>query len=258
MEEKLYFKNGEGLILCGVLTKPKKEISKCIVLCHGIGADKDEAGVFTQLAKRLSKVGFNVFRFDFRGHGESEGNSIDMTVSGEKNDLEVAIKFMQNLEYSKFGILGASFGGGAVSFFTSEHTNIVKALVLMYALVDYQSILHPRVTWSIKKFGEEQMKKLEKNGFISLDRNFKIGKKLFDDIKKLEPWKALTRISTPILFVHGDKDTYVPYEDSVKYSKLLKNARLVTLHGSDHGFGENKEYAEIFYKATINFFLKHL
>ena len=72
MEEKHYFKSGD-LILCGILTRPTKNTDKCIVLCHGITVDKDEGGIFTELARKLAEAGFTVFRFDFRGHEESEG-----------------------------------------------------------------------------------------------------------------------------------------------------------------------------------------
>jgi predicted alpha/beta-hydrolase family hydrolase len=66
MEEKFYFKNKDDLKLCGILTKSTKETKSCIVLCHDITVDKEEGGIFTELAKKLANVGFAVFRFDFR------------------------------------------------------------------------------------------------------------------------------------------------------------------------------------------------
>ncbi len=66
------------------MTIPQKKTRNCIILCHGITVNKEEGGIFTNLAKKLAKVGFAVFRFDFRGHGESEGDSINLTVTGEK------------------------------------------------------------------------------------------------------------------------------------------------------------------------------
>ena len=114
-EEKVYFKTSDGLKLCGILSVPKIKTQKCIVLCHGIGnVDKEEDGVFTKLAKKLANAGLAVFRFDFRGQGESEGEQINMTVDGESKDLETAIRFLQEKRYREFGILGASFAGGAV------------------------------------------------------------------------------------------------------------------------------------------------
>lgn len=259
MEEKFYFKNEDSLRLCGVLTKPKKETKNCIVLCHGITVDKEEkGGIFTNLAKKLASVGLAVFRFDFRGHGESEGESTEMTVNGEKRDLESAVKFLLNLGYKKFGILGASFAGGAVSLFIARHQDIVKALVLWNPVVDYHSLLKPKLPWPKKHFRKAQMQKLEKQGFIEIGGSkFKIGKNLFVELRKLQPWRKLQKLKIPILFIHGDKDTYVPYEDSVKYSRLLKTAKLETIPGAEHGFHDNKEQEEQADKVTVEFFLEN-
>jgi len=258
MEEKFYFKNRDGLKLCGILTKPEKETKNCIVLCHGITVDKEEDGVFTELARKLANVGFAVFRFDFRGHGESEGKSVDMTITGEERDLESSVKFLLGLGYENFGILGASFAGGAVSLYVAKHQEIVKALVLWNAVIDYHSLLESKLPWPKKYFGKEQIQKLERMGFIKIGSSkFKIGRNLFVEMQKLQPWKELQKLRIPILFVHGDKDTYVPYEDYVKYSKLLK-AKLETIRGAEHGFHDNKQQEEQADKVTVEFFLKNL
>ncbi|MFH1181146.1 MAG: alpha/beta hydrolase [bacterium] len=258
MEEKVYFKNGEGLKLCGILTKPSEETQKCIILCHGITVNKEEDGIFTKLARRSAQSGFAVFRFDFRGHGESEGNSIDLTVSGEKRDLESAVRFLQNLGYRKFGIVAASFGGGAVALFVPENQDIVKALVLWNANIDYDNTLEPKLPWPKENFGKEAMQKLEEQGYLEIGSGkFKVGKPFFVELRKLYPWKKLQNIKTPILFIHGDKDSYVPYEDSVKYSKLFQNAKLKTIVGAEHGFHEKEEDADEADNATIRFFLNN-
>ena len=258
MEEKVYFKNKEGLKLCGILTKSKKNTKKCIILCHGIAYGKEEGGIFTELAQRLAKTGFAVFRFDFRGHGESEGDSVDLTIRGEKKDLESALEFLKNLKYKKFSILAASFGGGAVSLFIGKNQNIIKALVLWNPIIDYHSILKPKLSWPKANFGEKAMQKLKKQGFIKVSkRNFKVGSAFFDELKKLHPWKELQKAKIPILFIHGDKDNYTPLEDSIKYSGLFKNADLEIIKGGEHGFHSSKEIAEKAYSKTIKFFLKN-
>ena len=254
MEEKIFFKTSDGLRLCGILSVPKQKTQKCIILCHGITVDKEEDGIFTELARKLSNAGFTVFRFDFRGHGESEGKSVDMTTTKEAEDIEFAVKFLQEKGYKNFGILGASFGGGAVSLFIGENPNAAKALVLWNANIDYADILKPTTRWHIKYWGKPAFDRAEKFGFTEIGSGkFKVGKNLMNELKTLEPWKGLMNISVPILFIHGDKDSYIPYSDSVKYSKLFKNANLVTIEGGEHGF-----HAEKADKATVEFFLKNL
>jgi uncharacterized protein len=264
MEEKVFSKTSDGLRLCGILLMPEHPSSssgqKCIVLCHGIGYHKDEdENLFKNFAERLFKLGFSVFRFDFRGHGESEGESVDMTIAGETIDLEAAVKFLQEKGFKEFGILSQSFAGGAASFFTSSHQNVVKALVLWNSVIDYTQELNPTLPWTKKHWGEPAFERAKKYGFTEIGSSkFKVGRKLMEEIKILKPWKELLKLSIPVLFVHGDKDNYVSVKDSIKYSSMMRNAKLKIIHGADHGFHENQVFAEQGEKATIDFFKKYL
>jgi uncharacterized protein len=263
MEEKVYFKTSDGLRLCGILSVPKNPSvssgQKCVILCHGIAMTKEEDGIFTNLAYKLCESGFAVLRFDFRGHGESEGESVDMTITGERTDLEAAVNFLQEKGYKKFGVLGASFAGGAVSLFTSSHPEMVKALILWNAGIDYSSKINPVNQWTKKNWGKPAFDRVDTFGFTEIgSKKFKVGKCLMDEIKILKPWENLLNLDVPILFIHGNKDTYIPYLDSVKYSKLFKNAKLITVNGAEHGFHDDPEHAEKAGKATMEFFQKYL
>jgi len=81
-KEKVFTFNKQGEKLVGLKHLPqnknKKTASKhkypAIILVHGFGVNKEESGMFTNLAKVLAKNGFAVFYFDFSGRGESQGN----------------------------------------------------------------------------------------------------------------------------------------------------------------------------------------
>jgi len=259
MEEKVYFKTSDGLKLCGILSIPKVKTQKCIILCHGIGnVDKEEDGIFTALAKKLVNIGFVVFRFDFRGQGESDGKQIDMTVVGELLDLEAAVRFLREKGFKDFGILGASFAGGAVSLFTNKNQDLVEGLILWNSLIDYSSIINPVTDWEKKHWGREAFDKAERFGYTEIGSSkYKMGRTLARELLTLKPWQLLKDIAVPILFIHGDKDDHVPFNDSVKYAKML-SARIVKIKGANHGFHENPKFAEQGEKATIEFFLEHM
>ncbi len=256
-EEKITFKNSEGTDLVGILALPEKESNKCIILCHGISADRDEDGVFVELSEQLVARGFAVFRFDFSGHGESGGRSTDMTIRGEQDDLDVAVRCMEEKEYTEFGLLGASFAGGAVSFYTADHPTKIKALVLWNALIDYAIRVTPTTEWGKKFLGQPAIDRVNRLGYTDIGM-FRVGKKLMDEMAMLEPWKALVELEMPILFVHGNKDTYIDYHDSVKYSLLIKNAQREIIRGADHGMHEDPDHAKQVDKITVDFFLQHL
>ena len=74
------------------------------------------------------------------------------------------------------------------------------------------------------------------------------------------PFYWVTPAAAPTLCVHGTKDTYVAYEQSVEFVDKLKaasvEAELVTLQDAGHGFkGPDAIAAE---KAMFEFFDKHL
>lgn len=260
MTEELYtFTTSDGIALAGVLAQPENDITfrihsgqACIVLCHGITADKDEGGVFIELAEKLVASGFAVFRFDFRGHGESGGRSIDMTISGEQTDVAAAIEFLKTRGYNTFGLLGASFAGGAVSLYSAQHADTIKVLVLWNALIDYAIRVTPNTEWGKKYLGQPAIDRVNRLGYTTIGTGFfRVGKKLMDEMAVLEPWKALADLETPTLFVHGNKDTYIDYHDSVKYSLLMKHAQLEIIRGAEHGFHDEPYTKEVIEKVVI-------
>jgi uncharacterized protein len=255
MEKKIFFKNKDGLNLCGVLTEPLLKTDKCAVLCHGITALGKDGEIYSELAKKLAEKGIAAFRFDFRGHNESEGNSINLTVSGEQGDLADAMGFLAGCGYKNFVIAAASFGAGPVCLFLVKNPSAFKAVALWNPIIDYDFLIEPKLAWPQKYFGAEAMALLKKQGYIEIGfGKLKIGQALIDEIRILKPWKALEGVEAPILFLHSDKDDYVPYEDSVKYSALL-GAKLVTIIGVKHGFHAPQEIADKAISTTLDFFL---
>jgi dipeptidyl aminopeptidase/acylaminoacyl peptidase len=61
-----------------------------------------------------------------------------------------------------------------------------------------------------------------------------------DLAKKLSPLTYVRKGLPPVLSIHGDADTVVPYEQSVRLTKELKasgvQAELITVSGGQHGF----------------------
>ena len=66
--KKVQIETADGMKLAGVWHIPSKPTKKAIILAHGITVDKDEDGVFVNLANKLCGMGYAVLRFDFRGH----------------------------------------------------------------------------------------------------------------------------------------------------------------------------------------------
>lgn len=256
MEERFRFRNDDGLILSGVYLAAPVPTARCVVLCHGLTYDKDEAGLFAELADELNHDGFPVFRFDFRAHGESEGSSVGLTVTGERRDLEAAIREMKARGHTEFGLLGASFGGGAVALHAADHADEVLALVFWNAIVDYEDFRDPKTDLGRQRWGPEAMARLEAEGSLEVfpKSPFRIGKDFITETRFLEPWRGLADLTIPKLFIHGDRDRLVRYDFSVTYATKLPNAELITIPGADHGFRSSPEHGVQAIQAAVEFF----
>jgi uncharacterized protein len=61
------------LQLDGAFVTPDNPSDRAVVFVHGGGVTREEGRFFTRLATGLGEAGVASLRYDFRGHGQSEG-----------------------------------------------------------------------------------------------------------------------------------------------------------------------------------------
>jgi len=251
--KKVWFKNSRGQRLAGVLYEADSD--KAVILLHGFGGDKDEQGIFIRTAEALCKEGFSVLRFDFAGSGESEGEFSQMSFSSEIEDLNSAIEFVKNKGYKKIGLVGQSFGG-AVSIL--GYSKEIKTMVLWNPVAKMESfgnyLSSHNMNWKrdLRERGISLIYKYKRNKFLT------IGRQLLDDVESLNLFSEATKISCPVLVIHGDKDSTLPWKDSQELLKFLKGQkRLEIIKGAEHAFHKPAEEKPVI-KLTVNWFKKYL
>ena len=79
-----------GQMVVGMFHLPEVEKPPCVIASHGLFSSKDSEK-YTTLGNRFHPRGIALFRFDFRGCGESEGIISEITVSDRLRDLNAAI-----------------------------------------------------------------------------------------------------------------------------------------------------------------------
>ena len=231
MKKKLFFENSQGNRLVGILSDPTSEKAiPLIIMCHGFSASK-ESNTYIQLEATLNKKGISTFRFDFYGHGESEGKFEDITISEAVDDTLNAINYFQKQGYTKIGLFGSSFGGIA-SIIAASKSPELFVLALKSPVSNYMGKL------LIDK-GKKGINEWKEKGFILYDSGkgmLRLNYSFYEDSKKLDGYEAAKLIKAPTLIVHGDKDVTVPISQSLKTASLIPSCKLEIIKGEDHRY----------------------
>jgi dienelactone hydrolase len=221
MLKKLYFEN-EGQQIEGFLHLPDNTTQSLVILVHGFTGSRDGPdGIFIKLAEDLVSKSFAVLRFNFRFTTENWSEFHNMTISGEVSDLKLIINEMSK-EYGKIGLVGESMGG-TISVLSYDEK--VKCLVLWYP-----GIFLNETELKSRTETREAKDELEKTGFVTLEKEstgekFRIGKKFIEEREQTDIVPYAKRISCPILLIHGDSDTTVPFDQSERLLKILKGSK---------------------------------
>jgi uncharacterized protein len=252
MKEKVFFTNSKGIKLCGIISNPTDDVLKpIIVLCHGFTTSKNNH-TNTQLEMRLNEKEISTFRFDFFGHGESEGNFEEITISEGVDDILRAIDYLKSLGYLKIGLVGSSFGG-ITSLIASSRTSDLYLLALKSPVSDYFEVDYKRRT-------KKEMEEWKSKGFVAhisgSGEERRLNYTFFDDFKNNNGYEAARGIKIPTLIVHGDTDKTVPLEQSQKTVGLLKNGRLEIVKGAGHKYSNPGEFKKMI-SLIMDFIVKN-
>ncbi|MBR9678733.1 MAG: alpha/beta hydrolase [Nanoarchaeota archaeon] len=230
---KLFFENSKQNKLCGILSDVNKEV--VVIMCHGANSSKDSK-TFLMLEKELNAKSLSTFRFDFYGHGGSEGKFEDITVSEGVDDVLNAVKLMVGKGFTRIGLVGSSFSG-MVCLLAAPLVKELFVLALKSPVCDY----YDKLVWQ----GIYDFKKWKRQGFVSKYLNTKkLNYSFFEDVMTLkgEGYLAAGKLRVPTIIVHGDNDKTAPLTYSVKTSKLIKNCELEIIKDCGHSYFEPEHF----------------
>lgn len=202
---------------------PSDGSKKTVIICHGI-----TYSLFGSMkyARIFLDLGFNVMTYDHRNHGKSGGK--DTTFGHyEKYDLKAVKEWVlkRTGEGTIVGLHGESMGA---------------AIALQYLAMD------ENISFCIADCGFSDLKELLK---IRVNNDFHLPAFPFMDIAALitrirtgmsfadiSPVKTVGTVKTPVMFVHGSEDWYVPAFMSRKMYEAKKTGsrKLLVVPGAAH------------------------
>ncbi len=235
-EERITVDGDHGK-LAAIVRKPElKAGAQCpmVVLCHGFGGRKD-GPMFELIADSLAMHGIASVRFDFNGHGESEGKFEDMTVPNEIEDTKHIIEYVRDLRYvNSVALVGHSQGGVVAAMTAGELGSDDIAAV---ALMAPAAVLRDDAIRG-STFGKSY-DPLDPPEFVELFGNQKLGREYIKTAFRLPIYETAARYKGPALIVHGTGDRVVPYTYGLRFHQQWAGSDYEELEAFDHGFSQN-------------------
>ena len=197
--------------------------NKWAIVVHGYGGS---GKLMSDKSKYFYDMGYNVLIPDLRGHGKSEGDYIGM---GWKDRLDIIswINFIiKENPNAEIVLHGTSMGAATVLMTSGENLpSNVKAIVADCA---YTS------AWDEFSYQLETYLKVPSSYILNVT-NMVTKLKAGYSLKEASALESVKKATVPILFIHGDKDKFVPYSMMDKlYDATNSPKEKLTVEGGEH------------------------
>lgn len=230
----------DGLTLRGDIKKPKN-VKECpaVIIFHGLMSNRGKADnrMFERIADAVVEKGMGAVKFDFNGHGESDGEFCDMNVYSEILDAAKIMDYVRKLDWvTDIYIVGHSQGalvGGMIAGYYREY--VKKLVMLAPAATIKDDALKgscfgiPYDTYNVPD--SITMRDIEKN-------EYNLGGVYFRIAKTLPIYETTSLFNGKTLIIHGSEDQAVGVIGSKRYAECMDNVTLNIIEGESHGLCE--------------------
>ena len=218
------------------------------VLMHGFMANK-KLEPLKSIANELESRGIASLRFDFDGHGESEGHFRDMTVLTELDDARHVIDYVRRASaYDSIALVGHSQGGVVAGMIAGELGDEIKALVQLAPA----AVLKDDALQGVLMGKHYDPSNPPETLTVFFHR---VGKGYFLAAQSLPIYEQSSLYKGPVLLIHGTKDKIVPHSYSEKYDQVYSNSQLQLYEGENHFLSKCRK---AIVRQTVDFLAENL
>jgi uncharacterized protein len=244
--EELKLNTAEGIALSCWLISAGERARGTVIFLHGVSECRI---VGLPIARRLHAVGFNVFLYDSRRHGES-GGSVCTYGFYEKLDVSTIINYLesrQDLTLGRIGLMGSSMGA-AVAIQVAALDARVTAVVAESGFA------------SLRKVYDEYQKRMTKIPWhylrnLVIKRSEQIG---HFKASLVSPVEAVKQVHVPLFLMHGTADNKIPSSASeLVFRNAHEPKELWLIPGARHNDMVEKG-GEEYFTRIVGFFERTL
>lgn len=226
--ERLRFPGSQGGDLVGRLERPAGEASALVLLVHCFTCSKDLKAL-GWISRALVERGMAVFRFDFTGIGESEGDFADTDFSSNLEDLALAGDFLRERFEAPKVLVGHSLGGAAVLAAARREFPEAVAVATIGAPADTEhlgDVLLARAP-ELEERGEAEVR-------LGPSR-VKVRRQLLDDLREQRMREHIGALGKALLVLHSPLDETVGVDHARRIYDAARHPKsFVSLDDADH------------------------
>jgi len=194
----------------------------------------------TYLEKLCRNLNQAYVRFDYRGHGQSDGRFEDGTFTDWLNDT---LLVLDELTDAPVVAVGSSMGGWIALLTALKRPQKIRGLVGIASSPDFtEDIWHRRMS-------DEQRELMNRQGFIEQPSDYQeepviITKKLLESGNDhLLLHKNSIKLDIPVALIHGKKDADVPWQKSEQLHRLIgeESSELILIPDGEHRLSREKD-----------------
>ena len=204
-----------------------------VIFLGGLASDM-EGTKATYLENWAKDSGNSFIRFDYTGHGKSNGLFSDGSIASWFED---AISVLDDLTSGKQILVGSSMGGWIAFLLAKHRPHRVHALIGIAAAPDFTE------DYMWKGFDDKERLQIMEEGFIYQkseysEEPYKISKNLIINSRKHLILRKKLILTFPVRLLQGTDDTDVPVDVAIRLLEHLEspNAKLEIVKGADHSF----------------------
>lgn len=208
-----------------------------VIWCGGLKSDMDGTKA-VDLERRCAEVGQAFIRFDYFGHGISDGNFTDGTISRWASDVVAMI--------DRFGtggtvLIGSSMGGWASLLAALDRSDAVKGLVLVNPAPDFTE----KMVWA--GWDDHKRAMLIEDGVVyepsDYGEPYAYSRALIEDGRARQILDAPIAFQGPVEILQGANDTVVPPDYSRQIVEAVKSDRVgyTLVKGGDHSLSRPED-----------------
>ena len=237
----------------------REPAAPAILACGGYrGRRSDLLGI----SSALWRAGFSVLLFDYRGHGERAPDEPPSPVTlgyRELADARSALSYLRTrLPDAALGVIGFSMGA-AVALMVAAREPRVRAVIADSPFTSQRDIVRYRLRRAAGRAASPLTQPLGDAIVWLADR--RLSRRLGFGFAAVQPLRDVSRLTQPLLLIHGEADREVPVEHSHRIARAATQSCLAL----ETWFVPNAAHCEAYFldrptycQRAAAFFARHL